>query len=330
MKKNSLVDVPVLLIFFNRPKQFSQVFEQVKKARPSKLFLYQDGPRDKKDMEGIIECRKIASEIDWNCEVFQNYQSKNFGCDPSEYISQKWMFSMVDRGVVLEDDDVPSCSFFTFCKILLDKYANDERITLISGINYEEITEYCPYDYFFTSDVAIWGWASWKRVVDCWDSSYSFLKMKYEMNLVRRNLKQRNLRKDILKQTQKHANIGKEYYESILIMNQLLNTGLAIVPTKNMIHNIGMISDSTHFNGSLKSLSSNLKKIAFMPTYDIDKEMKHPPFVIEDFSYNDRINKILVRNSIIRKFFTSSIVMFKRFIYGDFKAIKKSISRRLA
>lgn len=41
--KPSLVDVPVLILFFNRPQQLSQVFEQVRKARPSKLFLYQDG-----------------------------------------------------------------------------------------------------------------------------------------------------------------------------------------------------------------------------------------------------------------------------------------------
>ena len=36
-------DVPVLLIFFNRPETFEKVFEQVKLARQSKLFLYQDG-----------------------------------------------------------------------------------------------------------------------------------------------------------------------------------------------------------------------------------------------------------------------------------------------
>ena len=36
--KSALVDVPVLILFFNRPQQLSQVFEQVKKARPSQLF----------------------------------------------------------------------------------------------------------------------------------------------------------------------------------------------------------------------------------------------------------------------------------------------------
>lgn len=39
--KPALVDVSVLILFFNRPKLLAQVFEQVKKARPARLFLYQ-------------------------------------------------------------------------------------------------------------------------------------------------------------------------------------------------------------------------------------------------------------------------------------------------
>ena len=86
--KPALVDVPVLILFFNRPQQLSQVFEQVKKARPSRLFLYQDGARNEHDLPGIKACREIVSQIDWECEVERFYQEKNFGCDPSEYIAE--------------------------------------------------------------------------------------------------------------------------------------------------------------------------------------------------------------------------------------------------
>ena len=137
--KPALVDVPVLILFFNRPQQLSQVFEQVKKARPSRLFLYQDGARNEHDLPGIKACREIVSQIDWECEVERFYQEKNFGCDPSEYISQKWAFSKVDKCIVLEDDDVPSVSFFRFCKEMLDKYEHDTRISMIAGFNPEEI-----------------------------------------------------------------------------------------------------------------------------------------------------------------------------------------------
>ena len=39
------VDVGVLILFFNNPERLQQVFNRIKEARPSKLFLYQDGPR---------------------------------------------------------------------------------------------------------------------------------------------------------------------------------------------------------------------------------------------------------------------------------------------
>ena len=63
--KPFLVDVPVLILFFNRPQQLSQVFEQVRNARPSKLFLYQDGPRSEHDLPGIKACREVTDQIDW-------------------------------------------------------------------------------------------------------------------------------------------------------------------------------------------------------------------------------------------------------------------------
>ena len=64
--KPFLVDVPVLILFFNRPQQLSQVFEQVRNARPSKLFLYQDGPRSAHDLPGIKACRAVTDQIDWD------------------------------------------------------------------------------------------------------------------------------------------------------------------------------------------------------------------------------------------------------------------------
>ena len=111
-------DVAVLLLFFTRSDTFQQVFDAVREARPSKLFLYQDGPRSERDMAGIEACRQIASDenIDWECEVHRQYMEKNQGCDPSGFLSHRWAFSLADKCIVLEDDVVPSQSFFPFCK----------------------------------------------------------------------------------------------------------------------------------------------------------------------------------------------------------------------
>ena len=234
----SQVDVAVLILFFNRPEPLSAVFEQVRKARPSKLFLYQDGARGEKDMPGILACRKVVDEIDWECEVYQWYQEKNFGCDPSEYLSQKWAFSIVEKCIVLEDDDVPSVSFFAFCKELLDRYENDSRICMISGINYDEITPNMPYDYFFSTAFSIWGWASWRRVIDQWDEHYSFLDDTFNLQQLEEYIKERKYQKEFIEFCRHHRESGKAYYESIFHAAMFFNSGLSIVPTKNMINNL--------------------------------------------------------------------------------------------
>ena len=42
MKHPANIDIAVLILFFNRPDHLQEVFDEVKKARPSKLLLYQD------------------------------------------------------------------------------------------------------------------------------------------------------------------------------------------------------------------------------------------------------------------------------------------------
>ena len=202
-------DVAVLILFFNRPDHLQRVFEEVRKARPSRLFLYQDGPRGERDMAGIEACRQVVADIDWQCEVHRKYQERNYGCDPSEYISQKWAFSVVDRCIVLEDDDVPSQSFFTFCKEMLDRYADDERIWMIAGFNPEEQVD-SPHDYLFTSVFSIWGWASWRRVVDKWDPNYAFLDQPDSMRQLNALMRQRGYCRDTLRACYDHRAAGKE------------------------------------------------------------------------------------------------------------------------
>ena len=116
-------DIAVLMLFFTRSDTFQKVFDEVRKARPSRLFLFQDGPRGERDMTGIEACRQIVSDdqIDWECEVHRNYQEQNLGCMVAGYTSHQWAFSLADKCMVLEDDVVPSQSFFPFCKEMLDR-----------------------------------------------------------------------------------------------------------------------------------------------------------------------------------------------------------------
>ena len=329
MKQPAKIDVSVLILFFNRPDHLSQVFAEVRKARPARLFLYQDGPRGERDMAGIEACRKVVEDIDWECEVHRKYQERNYGCDPSEYLSQKWAFSLTDRCSVLEDDGVPSQSFFPFCKEMLDRYEHDERVRMISGFNEDEVSPGVPDSYFFTSVFAIWGWASWRRVVDQWEGDYAFLDDDYNMRQLESLVGQRRYRSDFIKMCRQHRDSGKEYYESIFWASNLLHSGLAIMPTKNMINNLGLSADSTHFSGSIKTTPRAYRKIFTMKRHEITFPLRHPKYVIENVDYKERLYKTNAWGHPWIKVCRSAEELWLNLRYGQFQNIWQSASRRM-
>lgn len=286
------IDVAVLLLFFARPEQTAKVFKQIKIARPSKLFLYQDGAREGRsdDIAGVEACRKIVENIDWECEVHRMYQEKNYGCDPSEYISQKWMFSIVDKGIILEDDDVPSQSFFPFCKELLDKYEDDNRIAMICGMNHCDQIE-SQYDYTFVQQRGpIWGWATWKRFIDTWDPTYEWMDNKEILKVLKRNGPFFDYRLEILK---KNRLSNVEHYEDFVYITRYLYNQLAIIPTKNLISNIGLTPNATHCSMTLKDLPPKGRKMYYKKTYSYKFPLVHPTYIIRNLCMEDAIEEAM-------------------------------------
>lgn len=327
--KPALVDISVLILFFNRPQQLSQVFEQVRKARPSRLFLYQDGARSERDAPGIEACRKIVSQIDWECDVHHNYQQVNAGCDPSNYYAQKWAFSLSDKCIIFEDDSIPSVSFFRFCKEMLDKYEHDTRISMIAGFNPEEITPDVPYDYFFTTTFSIWGWASWRRVIDQWDEHYTFLDDTFNMQQLRGLIKERKFRSDFLFMCQRHREHQKAYYETIFHASILFGSGLSIVPTRNMINNLGATADSTHFVGSVHTMPKGYRRIFTMKRHEVEFPLKHPRYVIENVAYKKSVYRIMGWGHPWIKMCRSLEELFLNLRYGNFSIITKAVKNRI-
>ena len=329
MKHPAKTDVAVLLIFFARPDTFRLVFDEVKKARPSRLFLYQDAARGERDCEGIAACRAIAEDIDWECEVHRKYQERNYGCDPSGFIAHSWAFSLADKCIVLEDDVVPSQSFFPFCKEMLDRYEHDERITMIAGFNTDETTPDTPYDYFFTSVFSVWGWASWRRVAEKWDSEYSFIKDRYAMKQLGALARQRKYRPDMIDMFRDHSETGKEYFETIFWATMLFNSGLAVMPTKNMINNVGLTVDSTHYSASFDTMPRRLRRIFTMRRHETDFPLRHPRYVIEDVEYKERLYKRNAWGHPWIKIQYSIEELARNLLHGNFGVVAKALTRRV-
>ena len=292
MKHPWEIDVNVLIIFFVRDEVLKQTFEAVKKARPRRLFLWQDGPRQDRadDIAGIERCRKVVEDIDWDCEVYTTYNEKNIGCDPSIFYAYKWVFSKVDKCIFLEDDQVPNQSYFRFCKELLDKYENDERISHICGYNYTEIATDCDADYLF-APLGSGAWATWKRVADEWESEYEFLQSQKEMEWAKARYGE--LAKISLKIAERHKATGKEFWESIVGCNCMFNNHLVIIPKKNMVSNIGLTENSTHSNTRKKYLPKATAALFEMPTYEMEFPLKHPKHIMINQTYLKKVYWIM-------------------------------------
>ena len=155
----------VLFLVFNRPTTTAQVFDAIRKAKPLRLYVAADGPRaDRADeAEKVAKGREIATEVDWPCEVKTLFREENLGCKRSVSGGINWFFEHEEQGIILEDDCLPHVDFFRFCDELLERYATDERISVITGNNFQNGQQRGEASYYFSKYNHCWGWASWRR-----------------------------------------------------------------------------------------------------------------------------------------------------------------------
>jgi len=322
------IDVNVLIIFFVRDEVLKQTFEAVKKARPRRLLLWQDGPRKNRpnDMEGIERCRKIVEDIDWDCEVYTKYHEENFGCDPSTFYAQKWAFSLFDKCIILEDDMVANRSFFLFCHELLEKYECDERINHICGVNFLEVYEDCPNDYLFARN-GTGAWASWRRVAQGWDENYTFLDKAYYL----KNLdtpEKKALYRATYKTALQRRTTGKAYWESILGFDCMLNNRVVIIPKYNMVSNIGLTENATH-GANPKLMPKKVRALFDMKVYDLVNEIVHPEYVVVDKKYMQKLSRISGTGHPFIVFGRKITYIVKCVFYREAGRLFKALARKL-
>src|SRR5262245_21941551 len=159
------MQTPVVVCLFNRPEPLTEVIKAVAAMRPPKLYLVADGPRADRagDAEACESARRVATAVDWPCEVHTDFASANLGLARRMYSGLSWVFSQEERAIVLEDDCVPDASFFAFCEELLERYRDDNRVLTINGDTFQDRDVALPYSYWFSRYPHSWGWASWRR-----------------------------------------------------------------------------------------------------------------------------------------------------------------------
>jgi hypothetical protein len=290
--------VPVLLVIFNRPDKVLKVIESIKLYQPEKLYIAADGPRvnNNSDLEGCQKSRDVVNnKIDWKCEIITLYGKDNKGCSESVSGAVSWFFENEELGIILEDDCVPSKSFYIFCEEMLDKYKKDTRIASISGTNFIDTLYDYKYSYFFSKYPHCWGWATWKR---SW--------LNYDHNMLGWNEFYNNQGLDNFNDCNKTFNHvwgrmvnsviqGKEnswaYRWTISCWQQ---NALTITPSKNLVSNIGYGENGTHPIDKDSPIINLLK-------HELKFPMKHPTMIYRNIAADKMADEIVFNINIVSK-----------------------------
>jgi hypothetical protein len=268
-----LTSSPVLLLIFNRPNTTALVMEAIRAAQPPRLYVAADGPRDRpSENERCEQARRIATDIDWVCDVQTLFRKTNLGC--REAVSQgiSWFFEQESDGIVLEDDCVPAPSFFRFCAELLDRYRHDERVMCITGDNFQSDMGEFPYSYYFSRYNHVWGWASWRRAWRLYDAQ-----MLNYADFVRGGILDglsplKGFAEYWRKQFDEVAERRVDTWDYIWTYSCWANSGLTCTPRVNLVSNIGFGVDGTH-------TSDAQSRFANRAVGTIDGPLQHPPVV---------------------------------------------------
>ena len=273
-----MFNTPVLLIVFNRPEVTERTLSAIKKVKPKYLFVAADGPREERP-DDIGKCQKVKQVIDdmvdWDCELKTLYRDVNLGCGhgPAEAIT--WFFEHVEEGIILEDDCLPSNSFFSYCKELLERYREDSRIFLISGYNKQSEWKLAEQDYFYSNYGGIWGWASWRRAWKYFDIELYSLEEAIENKILLNVLgsEQGKLREKKILEAKNDKSIWDYHWG----FARNINNALACVPSKSLIQNIGFGEDATHTKNKIE---------IEVKAHDINFPLKKNKFIVPDRSYD--------------------------------------------
>lgn len=249
----------VLFLVFNRLDTTKQVFQAIRQAKPPRLYVAADGARANREGESekVQAVRDyVIQNIDWECKVETLFRDENLGCKYAVSRAITWFFENEEQGVILEDDCLPSQSFFWFCEELLGRYKEDMRIWHIGGLNYQGGIERGDGDYYFSKYNHIWGWASWSSRWKYYDVEMKNLQLFRTENIMKTVFYDRKWINRWLTYFQDTKNSKVDTWDFQWQFTIWSQNGIGVLPNCNLISNVGFGPDATHTNNS-NSINAN-------------------------------------------------------------------------
>jgi hypothetical protein len=280
---------PIAFEIFNRPEHTRRVFGAISAVRPAQLFIMADGPRPDRpdDVARCNEVRAIVQNIEWPCKVQTDFASTNMGCGDRTISGLNWVFEHVDEVIFIEEDVLPELSFFAFCREMLWRFRDDPRIVTVRGLNLYPWRA-SAYSYFFSSFLGSWGLALWRRSWQQFDPAMTIWPEARESGLLA-NVFPKHTHWKYWHRILNHCYGGDYDWDYAFALSCWLQSGLTVVPARNLVRNIGFGPDAAH-----TKVDTGPGKL---PLQSIEFPLRHPPFVLPDRAYDDLACDWLVREA---------------------------------
>lgn len=237
--------VATIVFVYNRSNHTKKVLNGLKYnyKLPEKLFIFQDGLKDKDNKEEWIKVNRLIHEIDWcNNEVIVSDYNK--GLSDSILSGINYAFKRYDAVIVLEDDCVPTANFISFMNQCFEKYKDNKKIYSIGGYSWPIMLQKKEYDIYGCGRISSWGWGTWKNRWIIYEKDYEIIrKMKQDKELSRNLAIWGNDLEDTL--------VGNvrgicDSWAVFWALNVILKQGICISPYQSFIKNIGMDGSGVH------------------------------------------------------------------------------------
>jgi len=247
---------PIALFVYNRPKHTRQTIEALlsnSKAKESNLYIFSDAPKNEAAKVAVEEVRGYLKQISGFNKVIIVERVTNWGLANSVIDGVTRLCNAFGKVIVLEDDLVVSPYFLEFMNLGLDKYEFDEKVMQIAGYMFPVDLEMND-DALFLPFISSWGWATWSRSWQHFDSEAKGYEQLKNSSMMRGqfdldgNYKYFNMLKS--QQDGKTNSWAIRWYLSVF-----LNKGLALYPKRTMVQNVGF--DGTGENCLVSSIAEH-------------------------------------------------------------------------
>ncbi len=260
---------PVVVFAYRRPDHLRNTLTSLMRCEgfgQSPVIVYCDGPRDTDETVVVMATRDLArSMLGEHAEY--HFSEVNLGLSRSVIAGVSDVVGRFGRVIVVEDDLELSPAFLTFMNQALNHYADDERVFQVSGYMFDVPELKASASALFLPFTVSWGWATWRRAWDQFDTRASgWEALRSDTNLRRR------------------FNLDGTYDYATMLVRQMEGlrdswavrwywavfkaNGLVLFPPVSLVSNSGFDGSGTHGRGVLRKFT---KTKSALPSTDINQ-----------------------------------------------------------